>query len=262
MRGLFPIGRLILRIGISNRGMLHRAFARYDGGMSNQRITFEVCIDSVAGALAAKDGGGDRLELCSALSEGGLTPSYGLVQKVVSATDLPVMMMIRPRGDNFVYSPSEIDVMVAEIVAAKSLGVAGVVFGCLDAENEVDINVNRKLLESCGTLSATFHRAFDEVADPMLALSRIRDLGFDRILTSGLAPSAEEGVATIRQLVEASGELVIMPGAGVRPENAGQIIAATGAVEIHGTASEPDLSQPGFKLTSVDIVRAIREQLD
>ena len=233
-----------------------------DSGMSNQRITFEVCIDSVAGALAAKEGGGDRLELCSALSEGGLTPSYGLVQQVIAATDLPVMMMIRPRGGNFVYSPAEIEVMLADIEAAKSLGVAGVVLGCLDAENNIDVELNRKLHERCGTLSATFHRAFDEVADPMLALSQIRELGFDRILTSGLEPSAEAGVGMIRRLVEASGELTIMPGAGVRPGNARQIIDATGAIEIHGTASEPDPSQPSLKITSAETVRAIRGKLD
>ena len=230
--------------------------------MSNKSITFEVCIDSVAGALAAKEGGGDRLELCSALSEGGLTPSFGLVQKVVAATDLPVMMMIRPRGGNFVYTALETEVMLADIKAAKSLGVAGVVFGCLDADKSVDVERNRTLVDACDSLPATFHRAFDEVADPMHAFTQVRELGFTRILTSGLASSAEEGITVIRRLVEESGELTIMPGSGVRPENARQIINATGAIEIHGTASEADASQPGFKVTSVSTVAAIRQQLD
>ena len=222
---------------------------------------FEVCIDSVAGAVAAEQGGADRLELCSALSEGGLTPSCGLVQKVVETTNLPVMMMIRPRGGNFVYSESEVSVMLADIDAAKTLKVAGVVFGCLSNDQEVDSRLCEKLLGCCDSLSATFHRAFDEVADPISSLAIVERLGFERVLTSGQAPTAVEGMPVLKSLVASAGDLIVMPGAGVRPENAGTIIAQCGATEIHGTASELDTAQPSLRVTSVATVRAIRQAI-
>ena len=226
------------------------------------RITFEVCIDSVAGARAAEQGGGDRLELCSALSEGGLTPSIGLVQQVALAANLPIMMMIRPRGGNFVYDDSEIRVMMDDIQAAKSLNVHGVVFGCLDPNRRIDLDLNRRLLACCRPLSATFHRAFDEVADPLQALAEIRQIGFDRVLTSGTAPTALAGVDLLRKLVAAAGDVVVMPGAGVRPENAATIIAGCGAREIHGTASETHPLQSSLRITSVETVASVRSALD
>lgn len=230
--------------------------------MNKVPITFEVCIDSVAGALAAKQGGGDRLELCGDLSVGGVTPDFELVREVLAATDLPIMMMIRPRGGSFIYTPDEIKQMLAEIDAAKKLGVTGVVFGCLTAENKIDVALTQQLIDRARPLSVTIHRAFDEVTDPMQALTDVRNLGADRILTSGLAPTAAEGTDVLKRLIEKAGNVIIMPGAGVRPENARQILAETGATEIHGTASEPDADQPTGKATSADTVRAIREQCD
>ncbi len=225
--------------------------------MSN--VLFEVCIDSVDGAIAATRGGADRLELCSALSEGGITPSFGLVQSVLEQTHLPVMMMIRPRGGSFVYSADEVAVMLRDIALAQKLGVAGVVFGCLEGDGALDIPTNETLIEAARPLAVTFHRAFDEAAvDPLAALDQLKGMGVDRLLTSGQKPSAEEGVERIRELIPRSDKVAVMPGAGVRPENAAEIIHATGATEIHGTASR-FCDQLQRKVTCEETVRAIRE---
>lgn len=227
--------------------------------MSN--VSLEVCIDSVEGAIAATRGGADRLELCSALSEGGITPSYGLVQSVLEQTSLPVMMMIRPRGGSFVYSAEEVAVMLRDIELAKKLGVAGVVFGCLLCDGTLDLPTNETLVQTSRPLLVTFHRAFDEEpVDPFTTFDQLRDLEVDRLLTSGQQPGAAEGVELVRELVTRTEDLVVMPGAGVRPENAAEIIRATGATEIHGTASR-FCDERKRKVTCEATVRAIREAI-
>ena len=225
-------------------------------------ITLEVCIDSVEGALTATRGGADRLELCSALSEGGITPSYGLVEGVRAATNLPVMMMIRCRGGSFVYSQLELDVMLKDIEMAKSLGVQGVVFGVLTEQNEIDHDSNSYLVQAARPLEVTFHRAFDEPGvDSQSALRALRELGVDRLLSSGQRPSAAEGVELLADLVSSQPALAVMPGAGVRPENAAKIIQATNAREIHGTASR-FCNSLQRRITCEDTVRQIRNELD
>lgn len=226
------------------------------------RITFEVCIDSVEGALAATRGGGDRLELCSALSEGGITPSYGLVRRVLDVTSLPVMMMIRCRAGNFVYSDAELEVMQRDIEVAKQLGVYGVVFGVLTEDHKVDREINQQLIDAARPMHVTFHRAFDEPsvrADA--AMSTLQQLGVDRLLTSGQQDSAEKGVLRIQEMVTQNEKLIVMPGAGVRPENAAEIIRVSGAREIHGTASGYCEARK-HRVTSEETVRQIREALD
>lgn len=228
----------------------------------NAPIVFEVCIDSVEGALAAARGGADRLELCSALSEGGITPSHGLVQRVRDTTSLPVMMMIRCRGGSFHYDRPELETMLADIEHGIRIGVTGFVFGALRTDATVDADSCRAILSVAGDYPVTFHRAFDEPGvDAGNALREIEQLGFRRLLTSGQFPSAVEGMAKISDFVTQVGELVIMPGAGVRPENAGHIIESTQAIEIHGTASE-FCEESRRNRTSERTVRAIREALD
>lgn len=230
--------------------------------MNPSPITFEVCIDSVEGAVAAKRGGADRLELCSALSEGGITPSYGLVQRVVATVDLPVMMMIRCRGGSFVYSDQELDVMLHDIEIAKTIGVHGVVFGILRDDDQIQLEANQQLIQAARPLEVTFHRAFDEPAvDAQATIVQLQNLGITRLLTSGQKDSAAEGVELIANLVKQSERVSIMPGAGVRPENAKGIIQATNAREIHGTASRFCDSRQR-KVTCEETVRAIRTQLD
>lgn len=198
----------------------------------------EVCIDSVASANAAEKGGAQRVELCGNLVEGGTTPSSGMVQTVQLVSDLPIMMMIRPRGGDFLYSRQEFAVMERDIEEAKRLKVKGIVLGLLTADGKVDKARTARLIQRARPLQVTFHRAFDMTSDPMEALKALMDLGVDRLLTSGQAPTVPEGQELIAKLIsKAKGKLIIMPGAGINEENIAQIQAETGAVEFHATGS-------------------------
>jgi len=236
-------------------------------------LILEICIDSIESAIAAKEGGADRLEVCSSLAAGGTTPSVGLVQQCIRLTGLPVMMMIRPHDGGFVYSQQDIELMVSDIESAKSLGVTGVVFGCLDASGCVDVEAGRRLCESADGLETTFHRAFDVGGDPIELLDQLIELGFDRVLTSGQAASAEAGSDVIAQLVQHSaGRIEILAGAGVWPDNV-QTIAATGVTEVHASASvehpqvaDLDSLKPvqfghSRRVTSATMVRAIMDAI-
>ena len=201
-------------------------------------MILEICIDSIESALAAKEGGADRLEVCSSLSAGGTTPSIGLVQQCIKLTQLPTMMMIRPHDGCFVYSEHDIETMLLNIESAKTIGASGVVFGCLNSNGSIEINQCRRLLNAAGSLQTTFHRAFDVGRSPRAMLSELIELGFDRVLTSGQAESAEVGRQLIADLVSvASGKVVIMAGAGITPTNARAIMDATGVAELHASAS-------------------------
>lgn len=237
------------------------------------RVIFEVCIDSVRQARVAHEAGADRLELCSGLLEGGVTPSLSLVREVVAATPLPVMCMVRPRGGNFQMTETELRVMEADIGLMQDAGASGVVFGVLNEKFEVDEEACRRLLVAARPLSVTFHRAIDVVADVDRAMQRLVDFEFDRVLTSGQAVTACAGVEVISWIQERFGkDIVVMPGAGVNPMNARQIIDETGVKEIHGSASsgtevvsEPlpeGQSKSRRKETDPTLVRAIRATLD
>lgn len=197
----------------------------------------EVCVGSVASAIAARDGGARRVELCSALEVGGVTPSMGLMREVRAVEGLKLHVLIRPRGGDFLYDDAEVACMVQDIIAARECGADGVVIGALTADGDIDVSVCRRFVEAAGNMSVTFHRAFDMCREPMQALEEIIALGCNRLLTSGRAGTAVEGVALLKQLVEAAGDrLVIMPGCGVNADNARHILDATGACEIHASA--------------------------
>lgn len=202
-------------------------------------VTLEICIDSIDSAIAAKDGGADRLEVCGSLATGGITPSYGLVKRCV-ALELPVMMMLRPNGGGFDYAENDIECMLEDIEAGKQLGVHGFVFGCLNKQADIHREHCQRLLDAIGSnYQTTFHRAFDMMdGSPPINLETLIDLGFDRLLTSGRASSAHEGRTLIGQLVEkAAGQIVILAGAGIGADNAAEIVASTGVNEIHASAS-------------------------
>ncbi|PZF93251.1 copper homeostasis protein CutC [Micromonospora deserti] len=200
--------------------------------------TFEICIDSVEGAVAAEAAGADRVELCSALFEGGLTPSIGTIETALRTVDrIRVHVIVRPRAGDFIYSPAEVDAMVRDVQAAVAAGAHGVVIGALTAEGDVDVPTTRKLIEAAGTASVTFHRAFDMVRDPFQALELLIELGVDRVLTSGQEVSVLEGAPLIAELVRrAERRIVVMPGGGITPRNIARIIEATGAEEYHFAA--------------------------
>ena len=174
-------------------------------------------MDSVESALAAERGGARRLELCDALFDGGTTPSAGMIAACRDRVSIPVFVIIRPRGGGFVYSEPELDVMRRDIEAARGLGANGVVLGVLRRDGDIDEQQTRSLVDAAGDLPVTFHRAFDFARDPGAAMETVISAGITRILTSGGAPTAREGVATLASLVRQAGDrLVVMAGGGVR----------------------------------------------
>lgn len=236
-------------------------------------LTLEICVDTIADTKAAIAGGADRIELCAALCEGGLTPSVGLM-RAAQALGTPIAAMIRPRGGDFRYSTEEIAIMQADIEAARALGIEAVVFGALDGEGALDLPALRTLVEAAGPMSCTLHRAFDFAADPYTALEQAIELGFDRILTSGQQPKAPEGLSLIAELAErAADRIAIMPGSGVTPANAA-LFAGLGTIrEIHASCSRTvdggaDAMQIGRsedaprRRTDKGMVHALRAVLD
>jgi len=200
-------------------------------------MTIEFCVDSYLGALAAKSHGVKRIELCSALSVGGLSPSIGLIKKCAEIKEVETHVMIRPIEGNFVYDNNIIEAMLQEIICLKNAGAKGVVFGCLNKNDQINIEQNKILIEKAKTLGleTTFHRAFDHVKDPHIALKNLITLGFDRVLTSGTKKKALDGAQIISKLVDqAKGKIQIMAGCGVNENNVAQI-AQTGVDAIHFT---------------------------
>jgi len=200
-------------------------------------VILEIAANSVASALAAQDGGAGRVELCTALELGGLTPSHAQIALARERLSIPLVVLIRPRAGDFLYSELECETMQRDIETCAALGCDGVVLGVLDAEGNVDIARCRPLIAAAGKLGVTFHRAFDLSRDPARALEDIVALGCERILTSGAQASATVGAALIRELVvQAAGRLAVMPGAGVTGQNIAALAAATGAHEFHASA--------------------------
>lgn len=198
----------------------------------------EICANSAQSCVEAEAGGAARVELCAGIPEGGTTPSCGEIRTAQAlTTHLKIHVIIRPRGGDFLYTAPEWQAMLYDIELAKQLGIAGVVFGCLTADGDIDVPRMQQLKQAAGSLSVTCHRAFDVCRDPFLALEQLVDLGFDRILTSGQQPDAVQGIPLLADLVQkAADRIVIMPGCGVREDNIARIEHETGAREFHTSA--------------------------
>ena len=202
---------------------------------------------NIESCLAAQEAGADRIELCGSPGEGGTTPSYGLVQSAREKLEIDLYVMIRPRGGDFLYTDDEFEMMMKEVEFCKRLGCDGIVTGILTTNGKVDIPRCRQLIDLAYPLEATFHRAFDRVADPFEALENIIQLGFERILTSGLKPKAIESLRLLEELInKADGRIIIMPGSGVTSQNIISIAETTGAKEFHSSASFSKESEMKF----------------
>ena len=213
----------------------------------NKEIKIEICLDSVESVIIAERAGADRVELCSDLFEGGLTPTVGTFLLAKEKTDIPVNVMIRPRGGDFCYSDLEFEVMMREARFFKEHGADALVFGVLTPDGEIDEERTKRLIDIARPLPVTFHRAFDMTRDAFRSLDKLISLGVDRVLTSGLEPTVLEGADTLRALVERAGErMVVMPGSGLNERNFNKIKNLIGAKEYHMGLSSSIPSKMAF----------------
>lgn len=214
----------------------------------------EICCYSTECAVIAQQNGADRIELCAAPLEGGLTPSYGVLRATRQRVTIPVHPIIRPRGGDFCYTDGEFAAMLEDVRQIRSLGYPGFVMGVLNPEGQVDVPRMRQIMVAAGPLAVTFHRAFDMCANPLQAADVLADLGVSRVLTSGQQPSAEKGISLIRELIAREGTPTVMAGAGVRASNLSLFLEA-GVKEVHSSAgqwlpSEMRYRNPGLSMST------------
>jgi copper homeostasis protein len=221
-------------------------------------ILFESCLDSVEAAIASERGGAGRLELCAGLDVAGLTPPIELVQACTAAVTIPVRVMVRPRAGQFIYDRSDVDVMVRTIGKIAAAGASGIVTGALRPNATVDVDAMRRLIDAVGPLPVTFHRAIDATRDLDEALDALMELGVDRVLTSGGASTALEGVETIARLVARAGDRVtIIAGGSVRANNVAEIVRRTGVRDVHAWIGRPVATRADWEREVRSLVRAM-----
>ncbi|HEY8998330.1 MAG TPA: copper homeostasis protein CutC [Edaphobacter sp.] len=236
----------------------------------SSKIIFELCAETIAACISACDGGADRIELCSALSEDGLTPSHGFIRAAVALSNLPVHVLIRPRSGNFVYSNEEFKLMRDDILHARELGAAGVVIGLLNSDATVDVARTHELVELASPLEVTFHRAFDSTLVLEAALEDVISTGSHRLLTSGGQPDVLQGATSLRRLNEiAAGRIAIAAGGGLRLENARDVVLKAGVQQVHGSLRRKILSDrtsvlssgAAFYIVDPEDIRSLKQSL-
>lgn len=202
-----------------------------------QKPLIEICVEGIDGFLAAQEAGADRVELCASLVEGGLTPSLATIRAAVKAANIPVHVIIRPRGGDFLYSQTEFETMVEDIRALRSEGVSGVVIGCLTPEGKIDETRTKTLVEAARPMSVTCHRAFDMTSNAGEALEALIRCGVDRVLTSGQRDTALEGLAILKSANEqAAGRITIIGCGALDADNIRQVRDGAGLAELHFAA--------------------------
>lgn len=219
----------------------------------SEHVVFELCAETLAACEAAREGGADRIELCSALSEDGLTPSHGLIGAAVEQSGLPVHVLVRPRTGDFVYSEAEFALMREDLVHARTLGASGVVIGILLRNGRVDIKRTSELVSLAAPLEVTFHRAFDLTPDLEEALEDVIATGCHRLLTSGGEGTAIAGADTLCRLVDlAAARIAIAAGGGVRPDNAAALVRRTNVKHLHSSLRRKIVQRSASALASAN----------
>ncbi|HTX41251.1 MAG TPA: copper homeostasis protein CutC [Acidobacteriaceae bacterium] len=210
-------------------------------------MILEICVDSVESAMAAERGGAQRVELCSDLLEGGITPSAGLISLVRRRISIDLFVMVRPRGGDFAYTREEFEAMREDIHQAQKLGADGIVLGVLDEHARVDVRRTRDLVGLARPLPVTYHRAVDMTADPETAIDDVLEAGAARVLTSGGAPSVMQGLANVAHMVRAARDrIAVMAGGGLTPQTLPRVAEATGATEFHASLRTASPSPVAF----------------
>lgn len=216
--------------------------------LADPSVIVEVCVEGIDGFLAAQEGGADRIELCASLVEGGLTPSIGVVRAALQLARVPFHVIVRPRGGDFLYSAAEYDSMLEDVAALRTLGVAGVVIGCLLRDGRIDEARMARLIAVARPLSVTCHRAFDMARDGAEAVEALARLGVDRILTSGQCDRAIDGLATLARTVrQARGRVKIMACGGLDADNIRNVLRETQVDELHFAAPRMKASGMMFR---------------
>ncbi len=206
---------------------------------ARRRVLVEACVDAIDAAMEAEWGGADRIELCGELLQGGVTPSHGLIEAVWDQVSVPLFVLIRPRAGDFLYTSDELDVMERDIRVARALHVDGIVAGALTTEGDIDVAAMRCILDAARPMSVTFHRAFDFARDQDAALDALLELEVDRVLTSGGAPTALQGVENLARLnLRAGSELTVMAGGSITSVNVGEVVRRSGVREVHLRGAE------------------------
>jgi len=217
-------------------------------------VLVEACVDSIESALAAAAGGAHRIELCANLVEGGTTPSAGTLALCRMRLRIPIFVLVRPRGGDFLYSAAELAVMLEDIRRAKDAGAHGVVVGMLQADGAIDVERTRQLIAAARPLQVTFHRAFDVCRDAGEALETLIGLGVERVLSSGQAATAPQGADVIARLVRrAAGRIGVLPGGGITADNVEALVRNTGVAEVHLTGAVTRRSDMAFRAPQVEI---------
>ncbi len=195
----------------------------------------EVCVESFSEAILAEKKGADRIELCDNLSEGGTTPSYGTIKTTLEKIKIPVFVMIRPRGENFCYNNNEIEIMKQDIEMCKSLGVKGIVLGVLNKNDEIDYSLLKELVDLASPMEVTFHKAIDELENPILEIKKLAKTGVKRILSSGTKAKALDGKDVLKKMIEEAGdEITIIVAGGITSKNLEEVSKEIVSSEYHG----------------------------
>lgn len=216
----------------------------------------EICCYTLESALLAEQAGADRIELCDNAAEGGTTPSFGTIQLAQEKLDIPISVMIRPRGGDFLYSDLEFEIMKRDVtnIVKNQVGVQGVVVGFLQADGHIDLERTREIVKLAHPMDVTFHRAFDMCLDPLAALEQLKDCGIKRILTSGGRNKAIQGIDLLAQLVKNAGDdIAIMAGSGVNESNLKELMTKTKATEFHSSARGFEQSRMQYTNPNIDM---------